>query len=116
MSLPLIGVAALGLYLLVLLVVAEVARRARRDKTPSDHFLAARDQGLPGIGGEEAVASDFLAADDALEQAGGRPGVDLVKGADGRQRVADQPTAYGDQVVIGGKPAEDFEVGKMGHR
>ncbi len=41
------GVLALGLYLLALVGVAELARRARRDGTPSDHFLAARDLGTP---------------------------------------------------------------------
>lgn len=40
------GVVALGLYLVVLASVAEVARRSRRDATPSDHFLAGRDLGV----------------------------------------------------------------------
>ena len=41
-----IGLAALAIYLLALVVVAEIARRARRDSSPSDHFLAARDLGV----------------------------------------------------------------------
>jgi Na+/proline symporter len=45
-SLAGLGLVALGLYLVALLVVAEVARRARRDTTPADHFLAARDLGV----------------------------------------------------------------------
>ncbi len=40
------GLAALAVYLGALVVVAEIARRARRDTTPSDHFLAARDLGV----------------------------------------------------------------------
>ncbi|HKK52007.1 MAG TPA: hypothetical protein VKA74_10485, partial [Myxococcota bacterium] len=39
------GVGGLLAYLLALLVVAEVARRARRDASPSDHFLASRSLG-----------------------------------------------------------------------
>ena len=45
MSLGDLGLYALGVYMLALLVVAELARRARRDATPSDHFLAARELG-----------------------------------------------------------------------
>jgi Na+/proline symporter len=45
MSFNELGVLALGLYLVGLVAVAEVARRARRDDSPSDHFLAARDLG-----------------------------------------------------------------------
>lgn len=39
------GVIALFAYLVALVVVAEVARRARRDTSPSDHFLAGRSLG-----------------------------------------------------------------------
>jgi Na+/proline symporter len=46
MSLATLGDAALGLYLIALLILAEVARRARRDQSPADHFLAARDLGV----------------------------------------------------------------------
>jgi SSS family solute:Na+ symporter/sodium/pantothenate symporter len=46
MSFGALGLASLALYLLSLLWVAEVARRARKDLTPSDHFLAAREFGL----------------------------------------------------------------------
>jgi len=42
-----LGVLALALYLLLLFGVAEAARRARRDSSPSDHFLAARDLATP---------------------------------------------------------------------
>ena len=45
MSFGTLGVVALGVYLLGLVVVAELARRARRDTTPSDHFLAGRGLG-----------------------------------------------------------------------
>jgi SSS family transporter len=41
-----LGTLALALYLVALLGVAELARRARRDLTPADHFLAARDLGV----------------------------------------------------------------------
>ncbi len=46
MSFPALGVTGLMLYLAVLFVVAEISRRARRDMSPSDHFLAARDLGV----------------------------------------------------------------------
>jgi Na+/proline symporter len=46
MSFETMGVVALGLYLLLLLVIAEVARRSRGDGSPSDHFLASRDLGV----------------------------------------------------------------------
>jgi len=39
------GVVSLIVYLAALLVVAEVARRAKRDTSPSDHFLAGRTLG-----------------------------------------------------------------------
>jgi SSS family solute:Na+ symporter/sodium/pantothenate symporter len=39
------GLASLVVYLAMLLVVAEIARRARRDASPSDHFLAGRSLG-----------------------------------------------------------------------
>lgn len=45
MSFNQLGVVALGIYLIVLIGIAELARRARRDESPSDHFLAARDLG-----------------------------------------------------------------------
>jgi Na+/proline symporter len=45
MNFGLTGVVALVVYLLSLVVVAEFARRARRDTTPSDHFLAGRSLG-----------------------------------------------------------------------
>jgi len=41
-----LGVVGLGVYLLVLVAVAEVARRARRDASPADHVLAGRDLGV----------------------------------------------------------------------
>ena len=41
-----IGIGALVLYLIGLVAVAEIARRARRDLSPGDHFLAARDLGV----------------------------------------------------------------------
>ena len=40
------GVLALAVYLTVLLGVAEVANRARRELTPSDHFLGGRELGV----------------------------------------------------------------------
>ncbi len=46
MTLDVLGPAALGLYLAALLVIAEIARRARRDTSPSDHFLAGRQLGV----------------------------------------------------------------------
>ena len=45
MSFPNLGVVALGVYLAALVAVALVARRARRDLSPADHFLAGRDLG-----------------------------------------------------------------------
>jgi SSS family transporter len=41
-----LGTLALALYLVALVGVAELARRARRDLTPADHFLAARELGV----------------------------------------------------------------------
>lgn len=46
MSLGDLGLWALGAYTFILVVVAEVARRARTDLTPSDHFLAGRHLGV----------------------------------------------------------------------
>ncbi len=40
------GVLTLGLYLIVMLAMAEIARRARQDESPSDHFLAGRELGV----------------------------------------------------------------------
>jgi Na+/proline symporter len=45
MSFGVWGVGGLLVYLLALVVVAELAKRARRDDSPSDHFLAARSLG-----------------------------------------------------------------------
>jgi SSS family solute:Na+ symporter/sodium/pantothenate symporter len=39
------GIGALAVYLAALAVVAEAARRARRDASPADHFLANRELG-----------------------------------------------------------------------
>jgi len=41
-----LGLWALGIYFLALVAVAEVARRARIDRTPADHFLAGRGLGV----------------------------------------------------------------------
>lgn len=46
MTFGVMGLIGLAIYLVGLVFVAEVARRARRDQTPSDHFLAARDLGV----------------------------------------------------------------------
>jgi Na+/proline symporter len=46
MSFGQLGVVALGGYLLVLVGIAEVARRARRGRSPADHFLAGRELGV----------------------------------------------------------------------
>ena len=45
MNFGLYGVAALITYLVALVIVAEVARRAKQDHSPSDHFLAGRSLG-----------------------------------------------------------------------
>lgn len=46
MSVGALGLVALGFYLVGLFVVAALARRARRDDSPGDHFLAARELGV----------------------------------------------------------------------
>jgi len=46
MNLGEIGLWALGAYTLILMGVAELARRARSDLTPADHFLAGRHLGV----------------------------------------------------------------------
>lgn len=46
MTLESMGIWALLLYLVGLVAVAEIARRARRDNSPQDHFLAGRDLGV----------------------------------------------------------------------
>ena len=46
MSFGELGVVALLLYLALLVVIAEVARRARRSARPEDHFLAGRELGV----------------------------------------------------------------------
>ncbi len=45
MSFASLGTIALGVYLLTLVGVALLARRARRDRSPADHFLAGRSLG-----------------------------------------------------------------------
>lgn len=45
MSFGELGLVGLGVYLALLIGVAEVARRARKDTSPSDHFLAGRQLG-----------------------------------------------------------------------
>ena len=45
MSFSQLGVVALVIYLVVLAFIAEIARRARSDDSPSDHFLAGRQLG-----------------------------------------------------------------------
>jgi Na+/proline symporter len=45
MSFGQLGVVALVFYLIVLVVIAEVARRARADDSPAEHFLAGRQLG-----------------------------------------------------------------------
>ena len=63
------------------------------------------------LGGQETVASHFLAADDALEQASAASGVDLVEGADRSERIAHQPPVDGHQLGAGGQTLEGLEVG-----
>ncbi len=46
MSFGELGVVALVVYMGVLATIAEIARRARSDGSPSDHFLAGRDLGV----------------------------------------------------------------------
>lgn len=46
MSFAALGFVAIGCYLAGLAILAEVARRARRDSTPGDHILAGRDLGF----------------------------------------------------------------------
>ena len=41
-----IGVAALIAYLAIMLGVAEIAKRSRRELSPSDHFLGGRELGV----------------------------------------------------------------------
>jgi Na+/proline symporter len=41
-----IGIAGLVVYLALLALVTELARRARRDRSPADHFLAGRELGV----------------------------------------------------------------------
>ena len=45
MNFGIVGVIALGVYLLALIGVAEIARRAKEDHSPADHFLAGRSLG-----------------------------------------------------------------------
>ncbi len=45
MSFAQLGVVGLFVYLLLLVAIAEIARRARRDRSPADHFLAGRELG-----------------------------------------------------------------------
>ena len=46
MSFSEVGVVALAVYIMLLLGVAEIANRARRDLSPSDHFLGGRELGV----------------------------------------------------------------------
>ncbi|MCR9097931.1 MAG: sodium:solute symporter family protein [bacterium] len=45
MNFGIVGVIALVVYLLALVAVAEIARRAKQDHSPADHFLAGRSLG-----------------------------------------------------------------------
>ncbi len=45
MSFGQLGVIALVFYLIILAVIAEIARRSRSDDSPADHFLAGRQLG-----------------------------------------------------------------------
>jgi SSS family solute:Na+ symporter len=45
MNFGVFGVISLVVYLGALVIVAEIARRAKRDTSPSDHFLAGRSLG-----------------------------------------------------------------------
>ncbi len=45
MSFGQLGVVALVVYLVLLTGIAEIARRSRKDQSPSDHFLAGRELG-----------------------------------------------------------------------
>ena len=45
MSFAALGVVGLAVYVVTLLVVAEIAKRAQQDQSPSDHFLAGRELG-----------------------------------------------------------------------
>ena len=46
MSFGLLGTVCLLVYLVLLVGLAEYARRSRKDSTPSDHFLAGRELGF----------------------------------------------------------------------
>ncbi len=46
MSFGQLGVVALLGYLVLLLIIGEAARRARRSASPEDHFLAGRELGV----------------------------------------------------------------------
>ena len=45
MTLESLGLIAVGVYLALLVGIAEIARRARLDRSPADHFLAGRHLG-----------------------------------------------------------------------
>ena len=68
-----------------------------------------------GVRGQEAVAPDLLSAHDALEKARTAPGIELMKGGDGRQRIANQPAIDGDQVGAVGKLAESRIIWIIGN-
>ncbi len=65
MSFDSLGVGVLAVYVGVLLLVTEVARRARRDLSPADHFLAlqARLVVYDSIGSNPVVLTTFPSPD-----------------------------------------------------
>ncbi len=64
-----------------------------------------------GLGGQKAIAADFFAAHHAFKEAGAAPGVEFVKGGDGREGVAQQSAIDRDQLHALGMAFKCLEVG-----
>ena len=78
-------------------------------------LVTARDDLFDGLGAQEAVPADAVAADDGLEEEGRRqPRVDADEptvGEHGRDLVRHQPAVQGHEIAGGGQPLEGGEVG-----
>ena len=90
--------------------------RLHRAATCDPHLRAARLEPHERIGAEEAVAADFLAADDALEQAAAIARIDPREGGEGRESVGEQPPIHRHEPARARQVGKPVGVGKVRHR
>ena len=80
------------------------------------NFVAAGLEPQKRAPGDEAVASNFLAADDALEETRRDAVVEATERRNGREGVRHQPPRHGNQTPRGRRGAKLIERRKTGHR